>query len=133
MDFSIDESNKHIAQFCDDIKTFLIEKNTKHKNAALTKTPGLFPISLSTNIRVMLNHKLEHLAIDLNDDAIRDVSGYFVLLRIALARESYVAETTEHRDLGASVVEEKDVDQRPAAEMEEMEEKYTPRPLGSVF
>lgn len=130
MDFSIDESNKHIAQFCDDIKTFLIEKNIKHKNAALNPAQGLFPVLPSTNIRVKLNDKLVRLSADLNDDTIRDVSGYFVLLRIALARESYVAETTEHRDLGASVVEEKDVDQRPAAEMEE---KYTPRPLGSVF
>lgn len=97
--YTLEQSNKHIAQFCDDLKEHLIRKNTDYNDAALNPQGTFALLSPSDTIRVRIDDKLNRLrrqatggAMHFHEDTLLDLTGYLVLLRIAQTRESHDAE-----------------------------------------
>lgn len=78
-----------IIKECNDIKNLLLEKNRKYGDSAITRGV-LFDISPVVAIKARLNDKFARLKNDNKDedeDIIKDILGYLILLRIAIAKE----------------------------------------------
>lgn len=71
---------------CDSLKEMLLEKNRKYGDSALS-TGSAFDISPVLAIKARINDKISRLKNDNKDedeDIIKDLLGYFILLRIAI-------------------------------------------------
>jgi hypothetical protein len=82
-DFNDDQ--RAIAEECDAIKAMLLEKNANYGNSALDPVRVFSKASPVEQILVRLDDKLSRLARgkEADEDVIRDILGYLVLLRIA--------------------------------------------------
>ena len=70
----------------DEIKQMLLEKNRKYGNSALSPVRVFSKANNVEQIKVRIDDKLSRLASgqsDEDEDVIRDIMGYLVLLRIA--------------------------------------------------
>lgn len=75
---------------CDAIKAMLIEKNRKYGDSALEPRRIFSKASPVEQIKVRIDDKLSRLKaaqIDEDEDVTKDLIGYLILLRIALARQ----------------------------------------------
>jgi hypothetical protein len=84
---NFDEVQKMIVEECDSIKELLLEKNRKYGNAALEpeQVDGE-PIPPEIGIKVRIGDKLKRWRKankDEDEDIVKDLIGYLVLLRIA--------------------------------------------------
>jgi hypothetical protein len=83
-------SAKLIADECDAIKLMLLEKNRKYGDSALHPTRVFSKASAVEQILVRIDDKLSRVAsaqTDDDEDVVRDLVGYLVLLRIARRRD----------------------------------------------
>jgi hypothetical protein len=74
-----------IAEECDAIKELLISKNRRYGDSAI-KRGAIYDISPVVAIKARINDKLsrlKNLQSDDSEDVIKDLIGYFILLRIA--------------------------------------------------
>jgi hypothetical protein len=82
-------SAKLIADECDAIKLMLLEKNRKYGDSALHPTRVFSKASAVEQILVRIDDNLSRVAsaqTDDDEDVVRDLVGYLVLLRIARRR-----------------------------------------------
>ena len=87
---TLGSSAKLIADECDAIKLMLLEKNRKYGDSALHPTRVFSKASAVEQILVRIDDKLSRVAsaqTDEDEDVVRDLVGYLVLLRIARRRD----------------------------------------------
>lgn len=80
---------KEIAELCDSLKEFLLEKNRKYGSSALNPSRIFSRSDSVEQIKVRIDDKLTRLQNqqeDEDEDVIWDLLGYLVLLRIAMKR-----------------------------------------------
>jgi hypothetical protein len=78
-----------IAGKCDQIKAMLLEKNRKYGDSALSEGV-VFPLSPVLSLKSRINDKLARLRNDNKDedeDVLKDLCGYIILLQIAIEKE----------------------------------------------
>lgn len=90
---NLSDVQQMITEECDAIKELLLEKNRKYGNAALEPRRIFSKADPVEQIKVRLDDKLSRLysgALDEDEDVVKDLIGYLVLLRIAkrLQKES---------------------------------------------
>ena len=88
----MDRTAHDISQVCDDIKTLLLEKNLKYGDSALNPVRVMSNASPIEQILVRIDDKLSRIqqgqgGIQDDEDVIQDIIGYFILLKIAIARD----------------------------------------------
>ena len=82
-----------IASVCDQIKSLLLEKNSKYGNSALDPVRVFSAASPSDQLLVRIDDKLSRIKrgaglVAADEDVINDLIGYLVLLKISLKSES---------------------------------------------
>lgn len=82
-----------IRRICDGIKELLLEKNAKYGDSALEPVRCMSQSSAVEQILVRIDDKLSRISrgtglVGDDEDVIDDLIGYFVLLKIALERQS---------------------------------------------
>lgn len=89
MNDKFDLVQKMIAEECDAIKALLLEKNAQYGNSAVEPRRIFSAANSTEQIRVRIDDKLSRIAnatdkgvVD-SEDAIKDLMGYLVLLRVA--------------------------------------------------
>lgn len=83
---TLEGSQKHIAEVCDEIKELLLEKNRKYGDSALNPTRIFAKSDSIEQIKVRIDDKLNRLKNqqgDEDEDVVQDLIGYLVLLRVA--------------------------------------------------
>ena len=86
------DTQRDIAFICDEIKTMLLEKNLKYGDSAINPVRFLSQASPTEQILVRIDDKLSRIkqgvsGIHDDEDVINDLIGYFVLLKICIARD----------------------------------------------
>lgn len=79
-------SADRIVAECDAIKAFLLEKNANYGDSALSPLRVFSRASTEEQILVRIDDKLSRIArgtITLDEDTVKDLIGYLILLRIA--------------------------------------------------
>lgn len=82
----LSDAQQAIADKCDELKAFLLEKNASYGNSALEPVRILSKADSVEQIKVRIDDKLNRLIQGSEykgDDTWRDISGYFVLLLVA--------------------------------------------------
>jgi hypothetical protein len=80
------ETKQIIAEVCDEIKEFLIEKNRKYGDSAVKPVRIFSKSDNLEQIRVRIDDKLNRLINQQNDedeDVINDLIGYLILYKVA--------------------------------------------------
>jgi len=83
---NLTQSQQDIAQICNDLREFLLDKNRKYGDSALTPVRIFSKASTIEQIKVRLDDKLSRLrnaADDEDEDVITDLIGYLVLFKVA--------------------------------------------------
>ncbi len=83
---AVPQTQIDIATACDEIKELLLEKNRKYGDSALNPVRVFSRSDTLEQIRVRIDDKLSRLRnqqADDDEDAVTDLIGYLVLLRIA--------------------------------------------------
>ena len=78
-----------IAFVCDEIKNFLLEKNRKYGDSALNPARIMSRADSVEQIKVRIDDKLNRIKnaqTDEDEDVVKDLLGYLVILRVALLR-----------------------------------------------
>lgn len=91
-----------IAKACDEIKSLLLEKNVKYGDSALDPCRVFSQASAIEQILVRIDDKLSRIKrgaglVGSDEDVLKDLTGYLILLQVALGREK-TAEVS-HQDL----------------------------------
>lgn len=86
------ETQREIAFICDEIKTMLLDKNMKYGDSAINPVRILSNASPVEQILVRIDDKLNRIKQGVNgihddEDVINDLIGYFILLKICIARD----------------------------------------------
>ena len=86
-------TQEEIAKVCDDLKNLLQEKNEKYGDSALNPVRVFSKASPVEQILVRMDDKISRLQRgaglrEVEEDAIVDLLGYLVLLKIAISREN---------------------------------------------
>jgi hypothetical protein len=84
-----EQSAEDIAAVCDELREFLLEKNRKYGDSALTPTRIFSRADLIEQIKVRIDDKLSRMknrADDEDEDVEWDLLGYLILLRVARNR-----------------------------------------------
>ena len=86
-------SGREIVHVCMDIATMLVEKNKAYGDSALNPLRVFSKANAAEQIRVRMDDKLSRLVRGeaAGEDAILDLVGYYVLLRVAELRENHEA------------------------------------------
>lgn len=82
-----------IATVCDELKEMLLEKNRKYGDSALNPVRVFSRSDTLEQIRVRIDDKLSRLRNqqhDEDEDVIEDLTGYLVLLQVALKQQRRV-------------------------------------------
>lgn len=86
------DSHTDIARVCDDVKQLLLEKNMKYGDSALNPIRVLSKSGPTEQILVRIDDKLNRIkqgdVLNDDEDVVMDLIGYFVLLKIALERDT---------------------------------------------
>jgi len=87
------DTQKQIAEICDQIKTLLLEKNKKYGDSALNPTRVFSKANTLEQLYVRIDDKLSRISrgaglLGSDEDVINDLIGYLVLMKIALLRQS---------------------------------------------
>jgi hypothetical protein len=85
-------TREEITRVCDELKTLLLEKNEKYGDSALNPVRVFSKSSPVEQILVRMDDKISRLQRgaglrEVEEDAVMDLLGYLVLLKIARARE----------------------------------------------
>lgn len=86
---ALSETQRQIAEECDFVREFLLEKNRAYGNSALEPVRVFSRASNVEQLLVRIDDKLSRLArgSEAGEDVELDLIGYLVLLRIARRRE----------------------------------------------
>lgn len=87
-----EDAQRIIADECDQLKAFLLEKNRRYGNSALEPVRMFSRASPIEQIRVRLDDKMSRIMngageMAEDEDTILDLIGYLVLLRVAMRYE----------------------------------------------
>lgn len=90
---TIDNSQKQIADTCDEIKSLLLDKNAKYGDSALNPCRIMSKASTVEQILVRIDDKLSRIQkgaglLANDEDVIKDIAGYYILLMIALRNQT---------------------------------------------
>ena len=101
-----DRTQREIGRVCDSIRDLLLEKNRKYGDSALEPVRVMSQASAVEQILVRIDDKLSRISrgtglVGDDEDVIQDLIGYFILLKIAVNRQSEdsineSASSTEH-------------------------------------
>lgn len=85
--------HKEIARVCEAVKNLLLEKNLKYGDSALTPIRVMSSASPIEQLLVRIDDKLNRVKQGRNlihddEDVIMDLIGYFVLLKIAIEKDT---------------------------------------------
>ena len=94
------DSQTEIARVCDRVKNLLLEKNMKYGDSALNPIRIMSRASNIEQILVRIDDKLHRLKQGNNllfddEDVIMDLIGYYVLLKVAIDRDSVASYNSE--------------------------------------
>jgi len=86
-------SQIEIAQVCDRVKELLLQKNDKYGDSALNPVRVMSKSDTTEQICVRIDDKLSRIKsgaglLATDEDVVLDLIGYFVLLKVALDRDS---------------------------------------------
>lgn len=89
----MNDSQAEIARVCDSIKELLLQKNAKYGDSALNPTRIFSKASATEQILVRIDDKLSRISRGVgllldDEDVIRDLLGYLVLLKISIDRDA---------------------------------------------
>lgn len=89
---SIENSQKQIELACSEIKHLLLSKNKKYGDAALNPTRIMSKASTVEQLLVRIDDKLNRISkgaglLATDEDVVKDLCGYFILLKIALQNQ----------------------------------------------
>lgn len=95
------QTQQEIARVCDRVKNLLLEKNMKYGDSALNPIRIMSQASNIEQILVRIDDKLNRLKQGDNllfddEDVIMDLIGYYVLLKVAIDRDSIASYTNEN-------------------------------------
>ncbi len=95
------ETQQDIARVCDRVKNLLLEKNMKYGDSALNPIRIMSQASNIEQILVRIDDKLNRLKQGNNllfddEDVIMDLIGYYVLLKVAIDRDSIASYNNEN-------------------------------------
>lgn len=99
---ALTRSQQMIVEECDAIKALLLEKNRKYGDSALNPVRIFSKASPVEQILVRIDDKVSRLRSDQSDedeDIVKDLIGYFVLLRIAKKMSKEKADAKEKADV----------------------------------
>jgi len=87
------ETQQDIIRVCDGIKELLLEKNKKYGDSALNPCRIMSKASPVEQILVRIDDKLNRISqgagiLGDDEDVLKDVTGYYILLQIALERQA---------------------------------------------
>ena len=94
------QTQQDIARVCDRVKNLLLEKNMKYGDSALNPIRIMSQASNIEQILVRIDDKLNRLKQGNNllfddEDVIMDLIGYYVLLKVAIDRDSVASYNEE--------------------------------------
>ena len=97
----MEETQKEIARVCDKVKNLLLEKNMKYGDSALNPIRIMSQASNIEQILVRIDDKLNRLKQGNNllfddEDVIMDLIGYYVLLKVAIDRDTIASYNDEN-------------------------------------
>ena len=86
---TMNETELRISNVCDDIKELLIQKNRKYGNSALKPNRIFSKSSATEQLLVRIDDKLNRIMkgaglLATDDDVVKDLIGYLVLLKISM-------------------------------------------------
>ena len=95
------QTQQDIARVCDKVKNLLLEKNMKYGDSALNPIRIMSQASNIEQILVRIDDKLNRLKQGQNllfddEDVIMDLIGYYVLLKVAIDRDSIASYNNEN-------------------------------------
>ena len=95
------QTQQDIARVCDRVKNLLLEKNMKYGDSALNPIRIMSQASNIEQILVRIDDKLNRLKQGNNllfddEDVIMDLIGYYVLLKVAIDRDSVASYNEEN-------------------------------------
>jgi hypothetical protein len=95
------QTQQEIARVCDRVKNLLLEKNMKYGDSALNPIRIMSQASNIEQILVRIDDKLNRLKQGDNllfddEDVIMDLIGYYVLLKVAIDRDSIASYNNEN-------------------------------------
>ena len=95
------QTQQDIARVCDKVKNLLLEKNMKYGDSALNPIRIMSQASNIEQILVRIDDKLNRLKQGNNllfddEDVIMDLIGYYVLLKVAIDRDSIASYNEEN-------------------------------------
>jgi len=108
MNTQLQQSAIDIRKACDEIADMLIKKNEAYGNSALDPTRIMSKLDAVEGIKVRIDDKLNRIMqgnLTFNEDTELDLTGYFILLRVARWREKRRAEALEARRNDAATKE----------------------------
>jgi len=107
----MNNSSLEISKACDEIKEMLLSKNMQYGDSALDPVRIFSNASSVEQLLVRIDDKISRIKrgagmLTSNEDVIKDLTGYLVLLKVAFARENmeYDQNTKPGRDLYDEVV-----------------------------
>lgn len=88
-------TSEHITQVCEEVKNLLLDKNKKYGDSALNPVRVFSKASPVEQILVRIDDKISRLdrgagLQEVEEDAIMDLIGYLILLKIAQSRETHL-------------------------------------------
>tara|TARA_R100000458_G_C8267091_1_gene242090 strand:+ start:1831 stop:2142 length:312 start_codon:yes stop_codon:yes gene_type:complete len=94
------ETQKEIAQICDDVKELLLYKNERYGDSALNPCRIFSKSSAVEQLLVRIDDKVNRIhkgigLLDTDEDIIMDLIGYLVLLKIGLKRQTTTQQLLE--------------------------------------
>ena len=97
----MEQTQQDIARVCDKVKNLLLEKNMKYGDSALNPIRIMSQASNIEQILVRIDDKLNRLKQGNNllfddEDVIMDLIGYYVLLKVAIDRDSIASYNNEY-------------------------------------
>lgn len=92
---TLDRSQQQIADTCDEIKALLLEKNANYGDSALYPCRIMSKASTVEQILVRIDDKLNRIKqgaglLANDEDVVKDIAGYYILLMIALRNQTNV-------------------------------------------
>ena len=88
------DTSEQITQVCEEVKNLLLDKNKKYGDSALNPVRVFSKASPVEQILVRMDDKISRLnrgagLREVEEDAIMDLIGYMILLKIAQSREAH--------------------------------------------
>ena len=86
------DSQRRIAELCDEMKTMLLQKNRQYGDSVLNPTRFFSHADQEEQIKVRIDDKLNRLvqgndSLESDDDIIKDLIGYLTLLLVYRSQE----------------------------------------------